>query len=482
MLRWKGSGQGSTPLFLQARSSSAFIVFVASFAVFTDLFLYGMIVPVVPTALRERVGLPEKDVQRWVSILMALFGATQVAASPVAGYLADRIESRWWPLMAGLVMLAVSTSLLCVGTTLGLWVAGRLFQGASGAIVWSVGCALVVDSVEPERIGQALGYIALGMTLGVMAGPLLGGVIYEHGGYYAVFGLAFALVGLDICFRLVMIEKKYAARWLPPPRADPSSTEDQASQNSVPQQSEGQTQSQASYREKTPDQPTEHTTFDKKRKPAVIILLSSARLIVALWAYFIMSMIISSFDTVLPLFVHDTFGWQQTAQGLIFIPIAIPNFLEPVTGYINDKFERARRFLAAGALLGTVPAIVCLRFVSENTIAQKVLLCALLAVIGLCLATYIPPVLAEVSYIVQKKEQENPHVFGTRGATALAYGLMNGAYATGLLVAPFLAGFIRDSAGWNTMTWALALFPGISSIPVVLVLGGFPFSPKRARC
>ncbi|KAL5362034.1 major facilitator superfamily domain-containing protein [Aspergillus floccosus] len=385
--------------------------------------------------------------------------------------------------MAGLVMLAVSTALLCVGTTLGLWVAGRLFQGASGAIVWSVGCALIVDTVEPERIGQALGYVALGMTLGVMAGPLLGGVIYEHGGYYAVFGLAFALVGLDICFRLIMIEKKYAARWLPPSQANLSSTqEDQAPQNSFPEPSQRETQSRASYGEKIPDQPTQDAVSAQKRRPALLTLLSSARLIVALWAYFIMSMIISSFDTVLPLFVHDTFGWQQTAQGLIFIAIAVPNFLEPVTGYINDKYEKSRRFLAAGALLSSVPAIVCLRFVTENTIAQKVLLCALLAVVGVCLATFIPPVLAEVSYIVQKKEQENPNVFGSRGATALAYGVMNGAYATGLLVAPFLAGFIRDSVGWDTMTWALALFPGVSSIPVLLVLGGFPFSPERTIC
>lgn len=98
--------------------------------------------------------------------------------------------------------------MLCIGTHIALWIAGRLFQGAAAAVVWTVGIALLVDTVGKEGLGQAIGYVSMALSVGTMAGPLLGGVIYEDGGYYAVFGLAFGLIGIDVFLRLVLIEKR----------------------------------------------------------------------------------------------------------------------------------------------------------------------------------------------------------------------------------------------------------------------------------
>ena len=54
------------------RRSTGFIVFVISFAVFTDQFLYAAIVPVVPFSLQGQV--PESRIQFWTAILLAVFG------------------------------------------------------------------------------------------------------------------------------------------------------------------------------------------------------------------------------------------------------------------------------------------------------------------------------------------------------------------------------------------------------------------------
>ncbi|RAL13504.1 MFS transporter [Aspergillus homomorphus CBS 101889] len=495
---WPGQGGENPPRFLRFRSSDGFIMFVVAFAVFTDIFLYGLIVPVAPTALHERVGLSVDEEQRWTSILLALYGAALLATSPIAGYMADRFESRYWPLIAGLVALGVSTALLCVGTSLALWIIGRLFQGASAAVVWTVGTALMVDTVGRDGLGQAMGYIGMGMTLGIMGGPLLGGIIYGRGGYYAVFGLAFGLVGFDIVLRLVMIEKKYAVRWQQqqqqqqaplknetqnPPRS-PSST------SSSPSSASGTTETKP-----TDAAPSSTTTTQQPTPPSspiqtppkqkhhqqnpITTLLSSPRMAVTLWAYFIISVVLSSFDSVLPLFVEETFHWDQLGQGLIFIPISIPHILDPVVGYLNDKFPTIRRYLAAGALFATIPPMVAMRCVTDDTTSQKVLLCALLVLVGACIATLMPPVLVEASYIVQEKEERTPEIFGKGGAMALAYGILNVAFAAGTIVGPFFAGFIRESAGWGTMTWAMALLTGVSGIPVLLLLGGFLFSRKK---
>lgn len=58
------------------RASKTFVIFVVSFAVFTDILIQNLVVPVLPYALHARVGLQNPvDIQRWTSILLAAFGA-----------------------------------------------------------------------------------------------------------------------------------------------------------------------------------------------------------------------------------------------------------------------------------------------------------------------------------------------------------------------------------------------------------------------
>ena len=52
------------------RSSKAFITLVVGVAIFTDMLLGSIIVPILPFILTQRVGLGEEDVQRWNSILL----------------------------------------------------------------------------------------------------------------------------------------------------------------------------------------------------------------------------------------------------------------------------------------------------------------------------------------------------------------------------------------------------------------------------
>lgn len=204
------------PRFLELRSSGWFVTTVVSYAGATDIFLYGLIVPVTPTALQSRVGIPEESLQTWSSILLALFGVGLLATSPIAGYAADRFESRRCPYLFALVGLGAATALLCAGNHIVLWIFGRLFQGAASAVVWVVGNALVSDTVGKDGIGKAIGYTTMACCIGLSAGPLVGGVVYQHGGYYAVFAIAFGLIGLDIVLRLALIERRHAIKWLEP--------------------------------------------------------------------------------------------------------------------------------------------------------------------------------------------------------------------------------------------------------------------------
>ena len=445
--------QDTRPKFLELRSSKWFIIFVVSFASATDIFMYGLIVPVTPTALRDRVGIPQENIQAWTSILLALFSASMLAFSPIVGYITDRFGSRKWPYLAGLIALAAATALLCVGTSIGLWVAGRIFQGAAGAVVWVVGIALMADTVGRDGLGQVIGYMSMATSVGILVGPLLGGVLYEHCGYYTVFGLAFGLIGLDICLRFMLIERRHAVKWLAPDMRPLVTTQDERGDSS-----------------NSPSQ----SILER-----VGFLLKSSRLVVALWGNFVVALFLSSFDSVLPLFVQGTFRWQQSGQGLIFIPLIVPHLLDPLTGFIIDKFPRSSRYITAGAFFTSAPLLVLLQLVTDNSIHHKIILCALLSLIGLCLSVVLTPLDVEVFNVV-KKEEQKPGAFGPGGATALAFGLTNMGFSAGSLIGPFFAGFIRQRAGWRAMTWALGLMAGTSAIPILLFMGGWIFSdPAR---
>lgn len=99
------------------------------------MFLYGIIVPVIPFALQSRSHVSWDRVQYWVSVLVAIYGAALLAFSPVCGWLADRGASRRSPLLFGLFALLGSTVMLNVGSSVGVLVAGRILQGASAAVV-----------------------------------------------------------------------------------------------------------------------------------------------------------------------------------------------------------------------------------------------------------------------------------------------------------------------------------------------------------
>ncbi|KAJ9249921.1 hypothetical protein DTO207G8_6401 [Paecilomyces variotii] len=480
-----GNEASKPPRFLKWRSSKAFIITVVTFAVFTDVFLYGVIIPVTPTALEQRVGLPPNERQRWTSILLALYGAALLAASPIFGYLADKMRSKQVPLIGGLIALGASTALLCVGTNMGLWIAGRIFQGISAAMVWTVGLALAADTVGVNGIGEAMGFMGMAFSAGTMVGPLIGGIVYQNAGYYAVFAVAFALIGVDILLRLIMIEKKDAQKWLDVPELPLSTAEETVQRTQTGEEICTEAPAVVSIPDNTTDtandEPTTPPTKKGTRLPPALTLLAERRMMVVLFGYLVVSILMTSFDSVLPLFVQATFGWEQTGQGLIFVPLLLPHFFDPVFGRIIDRYPTSGRYFAAAALFFSVPVYVLLRLVDHNSTRQKVLLCALLVLVGAGFAGSLCPLFAEVSYVIDAKERNSPDSFNGSSAISQGYGLFNGAFAAGSLIGPVWAGLIRNDYGWGTMAWTLGLLAGVAAIILFFLLGGWIGNRKKGQ-
>lgn len=149
----------SKPLGLAWRSNTLFIVSTVGIGLFTDLFLYGLIVPILPFMLRDRVNLPEDQIQSYVSALLAAYAGASVCSSPPAGIIADRVPTRQAPFLVGLVALLAATLMLFLGQSIPVLILARVLQGVSGAVVWTIGLALLLDTVGPENLGKTIGSV-----------------------------------------------------------------------------------------------------------------------------------------------------------------------------------------------------------------------------------------------------------------------------------------------------------------------------------
>jgi MFS family permease len=355
--------------------------------------------------------------------------------------------------------------------------------------VHSVGLALMADNVGQEEIGQYMGYVALGMSIGILIAPLLGGIVFDRGGYNAVFAMTYGVIGLDIIMRFIVIEKKIASKW----ELDEEGIEDGGMQGNMslengtsgvlekqtvegnPQMDSGRSDDQVGHGTPVPG-------MDRKKKgmrlPPMVFLLSSRRLLAALWASLVQASLLSSFDSVLAIHVQRVFGWTSTGAGLLFIPLVVPSFLSPLAGWLADK--HGARLPATIGFVFAAPLFICLRFVTHDTMSQKVLLCALLALIGAALAISMPPLLAEITYLLTAKEKKHPGIFGPKGATAQVFALYNLAFAGGCIVGPLWAGLVVDKAGWGTMSWSIGLLSALTAIPTFIWVGGSFRQQRRA--
>ena len=160
-----------------------------------------------------------------------------------------------------------------------------------------IGPALIVDTVPPEKTGLAMSCISINLSLGLTLGPLSGGTVYARAGWYGIFGLGLSVLLIDIFLRLLILEKN------------------------VVQELESQTdQDKFNDTETDIEQPGQILTtkepMRKQKLPDVVALLRIPRLLAALWLTFIQAIVISAFDTVLPLHLNQLFGWTSLQAGL----------------------------------------------------------------------------------------------------------------------------------------------------------------------
>ncbi|MFJ4163951.1 MFS transporter [Microbacterium sp. NPDC089698] len=380
----------------QTTSRSRIAVVVACVALFTDMLVYGIAIPVLP--------LLDATVQAGplgTGALFASYAAAMIIVTPFAGRMVDRVGPRG-PLLVGLLGLAAATLLFAIGGPYWVLMLGRLLQGLAAGMSWVASLALIAAVVPFARRGRTMGVAMSMISLGTLIGPPLSGFLVQHWGTATPFLAAAAFTLADGALRIIFI------RPLPAAADDPTG-------------------------------PLAVLRIPGSLSTIGVIALGAA--------------VIATIEPTLPRYLHDALSVDSLGIGVLFALIVVVGaILNPIVGSFVSRVD-------ARYLVGTGIIVTSAGFVAIGLSEQLWQIVAGLALIGGGIAFFSAP---SSTLIGGQGAQTTPPALGG------AYSLYNLAYATGLMIGPFLAGSLVSALGPQTAFLMLALTTvllGASTLP-----------------
>ncbi|KAL1732632.1 major facilitator superfamily domain-containing protein [Schizophyllum commune] len=484
----------SPPIGLRWRSSSWFTTIVVGLGITTDLLVYSIIIPVLPFQLQE---LGYSGVSGLVGWLLFAYSAGLAAFTIPIAILSERWGARRWPLIVGLLILVGSQVMMMEAPTYWVMCLARIIQGFASSIVWVLGLALLCDCTPASSVGKMLGFAMMGLSVGSIVGPPVGGALYERFGFRGPFIFGIGCSVADLVGRLVIIERKDALRWGVDPAAEvevaqPEARDEEAqcaekppvtvgeaqvANKGAPQQEggeahqgasaaaggveEGRTSPSAATPQDVVARTTSNSPSHKPHFSAMQVLHKlrrSPRAIVTVFMTFVWGIAYSAQEPTMPLHLEDNYGLSSSKVGLIYLAGVIPTlFSSPFTGWYTD-YKGAEWAISWSLLLGlpwwaviTIDGHLALFIVAycfENLFVSGV----------------VSPLTAELAAVARDIEGVG---------YAHVYGAFNLAYGIGSSVGPVVGGQMYDhlSKGWLAVC-LLALGLSVMSLTLAFCYTG----------
>lgn len=141
------------------------------------------------------------SVAQWVVLAYLL---TQTSLTLMFGRLGDMIGKK--PIFtAGFSVFTIGSVLAGLSPTIEFLIAARVVQAVGASMIFALGFAITTEAFPPSERGKALGINGTTVSLGIMAGPIIGGIILEATDWRWIFfvNLPIGIIGTITAIKFV---------------------------------------------------------------------------------------------------------------------------------------------------------------------------------------------------------------------------------------------------------------------------------------
>jgi multidrug resistance protein len=305
------------------------------------------------------------------------------------GIISDRVGRRPF-LVFGMLAMAGAFVLYAYSTTYTSLFLSRFLDGVTAAANWSVGLAIIADVYPAGERGQGMGIVMGAMGVGAIAGPAIGGLLYDWLGYKAPFLLVAAICVAAGLFALVSRELK---------RLGPLGSK------------EG---------------------YGRMARAVLAYPGIALILVIVMMGTVSLGVLVPLF----PVYLEENLGVGSSAIGLLFaLTVLTYSVSSPIAGKLADKV--GKKVLMVCGLLATAVVAPALVFAGN-----LVPIAVLFALCGVTIAFFETPTLPFIADRIGGGEEGE--AYGT------AFGLFNMAWAIGYMIGPAAGGFLSSRHGLPT--------------------------------
>ena len=286
------------------------------------------------------------------------------------------------------------------------------------------------------------------------------------------------ILAIDFIMRLLVVEKKVAARYDPSitSNTDVNTQRDSSDDSNDDAADEARSSNESStllkkqeedYYTVPASQPSWLTKFP------LLYCFGDPRLLTALLVALVQATLLATFDATVTTQSESLFAFDSLKAGLLFIPLGIGDLVVgPLAGWAVDRYGTKPAAVIGYSSL--VPILISLRAVHSGGKDMIILYCALLTLCGIGLAIVGAPSIVEAGSVVQKYHKANPEFFGQNGPYAQLYGINSMVFSGGLTLGPLIAGGLRDSVGYGNMNAVIAGICFVTAVVCWVYIGGKP--------
>ncbi|MTH94705.1 MFS transporter, partial [Roseibium sp. RKSG952] len=164
----------------------------------------GIVTPVLPFLIKELSNSSVSSAASWGGLLVSVYAIVLFFASPAIGSMSD-IYGRRPFLIYALLLLSIDYVIMAIAPNLLILFIGRIASGL-GSATFAVATAYIIDVSHPEDRIKNFGLAGAGTSIGIAAGPAIGGLVGELGTRAPFYAASFIVLATLIYGFLVLPE------------------------------------------------------------------------------------------------------------------------------------------------------------------------------------------------------------------------------------------------------------------------------------